>query len=167
MRSKSPAPIVTIWSSAYLGSLLFLLAGLLPQGTVSLGLLAQLSWLALIASIPTSLVLAAACRMTVMAWPLVAATTLAVVLWTMAVGWEHIDFLLSGPQWLDLPRRQVLGVALLFALGSLAGLGWIWLILGAGIRRGRSLAIWIAQSTVLVAVLTAAIMRYRAYDYTM
>lgn len=167
MRSKSPAPIVTIWSSAYLGSLLFLLAGLLPQGTVSLGLLAQLSWLALIASIPTSLVLAATSRMAVMARPLVAATALAVVLWTMAVGWEHIDFLLSGPQWLDLPRRQVLGVALLFALGSLAGLGWIWLILGTGIRRGRSLAIWIAQSAVLVALLTAAIMRYRAYDYTM
>lgn len=167
MPGKSVAPVLTLWSSAYLGSALFLLAGLLPQGSVSFALLAQLSWLALIGSIPTTLVLAATSRLARASSGVLAASTLAVVVLTAVLGLEHVDFLLAGPQWLDHPRRQLMRVAMIFALSALATLGWLWLVLGARIKSGLRLAAWIALSFVAVAVLTGAIVRYRSYDYTM
>ncbi len=167
MPAKPFDSILMLWSGAYLGAAFFLMASLLPHGTVSIGLLAQLSWLALIGSIPTTLALAAASRMAGATRPIVVASTLVIVALTMAVGWEHIDFLLSGPRWLDHPRRLVLQVAVLSLLGLLAGAGWLWLILGVRLRRGPWEAIWIALSIVAVGLLTAAILRYRSYDYSM
>jgi hypothetical protein len=167
MPAKPFDSILMLWSAAYLGSAFFLMAGLLPQGTVSIGLLAQLSWLALVGSIPTTLALAAVSRLAAGSRAAVAASTLVLVALTMTVGWGHIDFLLSGPQWLDHPRRVLLEVAMLSTLGVLAGVGWLWLILGAHVRTGPRQAIWIALSIVAVGLLTAAIVRYRAYDYTM
>jgi len=167
MDSKQFDSILMLWTGAYLGAAFFLMAGLLPHGTVSIGLLAQLSWLALLGSIPTTLALAAASRLAGSRRPVVVASTLVLVALTMAVGWEHIDFLLSGPRWLDHPRRLLLEVAMLSMFGSLAGAGWLWLILGFRLRRGSWGAIWIALSIVAVGLLTAAIVRYRAYDYSM
>lgn len=166
MPAKSFAPRLTLWASAYLGCALFLLAGLLPQGTVSIGLLAQLSWLALVGSIPTSLALAAVARLAGAARTVIAASTLAVVALTVAVGWEHIDFLLSGPRWADHPRRQLLLVTMVSALGLATAAGWLWLILGARTRRGLGLAAWIAPTIVALGLLASAIVRYRAYDYS-
>ena len=60
MDPKQFDSILMLWTGAYLGAAFFLMAGLLPHGTVSIGLLAQLSWLALLGSIPTTLALAAA-----------------------------------------------------------------------------------------------------------
>ncbi len=167
MPAKPLDSILMLWSAAYLGAAFFLLAGLLPQGTVSIGLLAQLSWLALIGSIPTTLALAATSRLAAATRPTVMASTLVLVALTMAVGYEHVDFLLSGPRWLDHPRRILLQVAMLSMLGLLSGSGWLWLILGVRLRRGSWQAIWIALSIVVVGLLTAAIVRFRAYDYSM
>ena len=167
MPSKLLDSILMLWSAAYLGAAFFLLAGLLPQGTVSIGLLAQLSWLALIGSIPTTLALAATSRLAAATRPMIMASTLVLVALTMAVGYEHVDFLLSGPRWLDHPRRILLQVAMLSMLGLLAGSGWLWLILGVRLRRGSWQAIWIALSIVVVGLLTAAIVHFRAYDYSM
>ena len=167
MPGRSLAPVLTVWSSAYLGSALFLLAGLPYEGGVSIGLLAQLAWLALIGSIPTTLALAAASRAAGATRALIVASTLAVLVLTISVGWEHIDFLLAGPQWLDRPGREALRLAMLVALGLLTGGGWNWLILGARIRGRLRLAIWVILSFAAVGLLTAAIVRYRAYDYSM
>jgi len=158
--------MLTLWASAYLGCALFLLAGLLPQGTVSIGLLAQLSWLALVGSIPTSLGLAAASRLADAARAVIAASTLAVVALTVAVGWEHIDFLLSGPRWTDHPRRELLLVTMVSALGLVAAAGWLWLVVGARTRRGLGLAAWIALTLVALGLIASAILRYRAYEYS-
>ncbi len=167
MPCKPLDSILMLWSAAYLGAAFFLVAGLLPQGTVSIGLLAQLSWLALIGSIPTTLALAATSRLAGATRPMIMASTLVLVALTMAVGYEHVDFLLSGPRWLDHPRRMFLQVAMLSMLGLLAGSGWLWLILGVRLQRGSWQAIWIALSVVAVGLLTAAIVRFRAYDYSM
>ncbi|NNE18851.1 MAG: sulfatase [Myxococcales bacterium] len=166
MTSKPFDSMMMVWSGAYLGAAFFLIAGLLPQGTVSIGLLAQLSWLALVGSIPTTLALVAAARVAGAKRPLMVASTVLLAALTMAVGWEHIDFLLSGPRWLDHPRRPLLQVALLSVLGLLAAAGWLWLMLGFRIRRPAQQATWITFSIVAVGLLTAAIVRYRAYDYS-
>lgn len=167
MPAKPLDSILILWSAAYLGAALFLLAGLLPQGTVSIGLLAQLTWLALIGSIPTTLALAATSRLAAATRPTIVASTLVLVALTMAVGYEHVDFLLSGPRWLDHPRRMIFQVSMLSMLGLLSGSGWLWLILGVRLQRGSWQAIWIALSIVVVGLLTAAIVRFRAYDYSM
>ncbi|MBT8453498.1 MAG: sulfatase-like hydrolase/transferase [Deltaproteobacteria bacterium] len=166
MAAKPFDSVLVLWSAAYLGPAFLLTAGLLPQGTVSSGLLAQLCWLALLASIPTSLALAAASRLAGAARPIVATWTLILAILTMAVGWEHVDFLLSGPAWIGHPHRFVLRVATLLLLGLLSGAGWLWLILGIRIRKRPWQAIWIALCIVAVSLLTAVIVRYRAYDYS-
>jgi hypothetical protein len=156
-----------LWSGACLGAAFFLVAGLLPDGTVSIGLLAQLSWLAVVGSIPTTLALTAASRLAGSPRPIMVASTVLVVALTMAVGWAHIDFLLLGPRWVDHPLRLLLQVSMLSMIGSLAGAGWLWLILGARLQKGSLEAIWILVSIFAVCLLTAAIVRYRAYDYSM
>lgn len=166
MAAKPLDSVLVLWSAAYLGPAFFLTAGLLPQGTVSIGLLAQLCWLSLVASIPTSLALAAASRLASATRPIVATWTLILAILTMAVGWEHVDFLLSGPGWIDHPHRFVIRVATLLLLGLLSAAGWLWLILGIRIRKRPWQAAWIASCIVAVGLLTGAIVRYRAYDYS-
>ena len=60
-RSRA-VPLLRLWSAAYLGCATFLLLGLLPHGPASPTLFGELSWLALIGSAPTLLLLAAAAR---------------------------------------------------------------------------------------------------------
>jgi len=167
MPSKSLAPMLTLWASAYLGCTLFLLAGLLPQASLSIELLCQLSWLALIGSVPTTLFLSAASRVAHAPSAVIAASTAAVIMFGVIVGWEHTDFLLSGPRWMFHPQRQEARIAMVSALGLLVAGGWLWLILGARAERRRWLATWIVFTLVAVATLMAAIVRYRAYDYSM
>jgi arylsulfatase A-like enzyme len=159
--------MLTLWASAYLGCILFLLVGLVPKASVSIELLGQLSWLALIGSIPTTLVLGAASRMERAPRAVIAASTAAVILFAVAIAWEHTDFLLSGPQWTLHPQRQTIRVSMAVALGLVAAAGWLWLILGARTSgRGWPVA-WIAFTAVAVGFLMATIVRYRAYDYSM
>ena len=167
MPSRSLGPIVTLWASAYLGCALFLLVGLLPRGPVSIDLLGQLSWLALIGSAPTTLVLAAASRVAQGPRALIAVSTVAVIAFTVAVGWGHTDFLLAGPRWVLHPQRQLVRIGMVSALGLLGAGGWVWLILGARVSGRLRLAIWVALTALAVALLTTAMVRYRAYDYSM
>jgi len=159
--------MLALWASAYLGCVLFLLVSLIPQASVSIELLGQLSWLALIGSIPTTLVLGARYRVARAPRAVIAASTAAVILFAVAMGWEHTDFLLSGPRWTLHPQRQLMRITMVSAIGLLAALGWLWLILGARIGRRPGLAAWTAWTAVAVGLLTAAIVRYRAYDYSM
>jgi arylsulfatase A-like enzyme len=159
--------MLTLWASAYLGCVVFLLVGLLPQDPISIALLGQLSWLALVGSIPTTLVLGAASRVAGASRAVTVASSAAVIMFVMAIGWEHTDFLLSGPHWMLHPRRQALRIGMVCALGLLGAGGWLWLILGARGERGLRLAAWISLSMAAIGLLTAAIVRYRAYDYSM
>ncbi|MGB8224172.1 MAG: sulfatase [Polyangiales bacterium] len=166
MRTSSVTPTVMLWTSAYLGCAIFLLVSLLPPDSVSLALLGQLSWLALIGSIPTALVLGAAARAANASRSLVVASSVAVSILVAPIGWEHADFLLSGPQWLFHPQRLAIRIGMTSAISLLGAGGWRWLILGARDGGGRWLAGWIALTAIAVALLTAAIVRYRAYDYS-
>jgi hypothetical protein len=166
MRSSSLAPVLTSWASAYLGCAAFLLVGLLPQHPVSIALLGQLAWLALIGSIPTTLVLGAASRVAGASRAVTTASTAAVIMFVMVIGWEHTDFLLSGPRWVLHPWRQTARVGMVSILGLLGAGGWLWLILGSRHKRGLGLAVWIALSMVAVGLLTATMVRHRAYDYS-
>ena len=167
MPRRPLAPILTLWASAYLGCALFLLADLLPQASVSMELLDQLAWLALMGSIPTTLVLGAASRAAPAPRTVIAASTVAVILFGVAIGWEHTDFLLAGPQWAFHPQRQLVRVAMASAFSLLAAGGWLWLILGARTTDSRWLVAWTAFTVIAVGLLMAAIVRYRAYDYSM
>jgi phosphoglycerol transferase MdoB-like AlkP superfamily enzyme len=144
-----------------------LVVGLLPQGSVSIGLLGQLSWLALIGSVPTTLILGAASRVAEGPRAVIAASVIAVITFAVAIGWEHTDFLLSGPYWVLHPRRSMARIAMVSALGLLGAAGWFWLIVGSRIQTGLRTAAWIVLTALGVALLTAAIARYRAYDYSM
>ena len=167
MPRRQLAPILTLWASAYLGCVLFLLADLSPQESVPTALLGELSWLALMGSIPTTLVLGAAFRAARSPRAVIAASTLAVILFGLAIGWEHTDFLLAGPQWTRHPQRQLVRVAMASAFGLLAAGGWLWLILGARTRDRRWTAAWMTFTVLAVALLMATIVLYRAYDYSM
>ena len=167
MSRSSRPPILTLWASAYLGCGLFLLVGLLPQGSASIALLGQLSWLALIGSVPTTLALGAASQTAGASRTAIVASTVAVILFTMAMGWEHTDFLLSGPRWAVHPQRGAVRVGIVAALGLIGAAGWSWLIMGARIESGPRLAVWFTLTIALVGLLTGAIVRYRAYEYSM
>jgi len=157
---------LTLWASAFLGCALFLLGGLLPRGPVSIELLGQLSSLALIGSIPTTLALGAASRAAEGPRAVVAASMGAVLALTVAVGWGHADFLLAGPQWVLHPQRQLVRITIVSALGLLGAGGWLWLILGARVAGRLRLVAWVALTALMVALLRAAMVRYRAYDYS-
>lgn len=167
MPGRSLAPVLTLWASAYLGCALFLVVGLLPQGSVSIELLGQFSWLALIGSVPTTLVLGAASRVSEGPRAVIVASAVAVITFTAAVGWEHTDFLFSGPHWVLHPRRSMARIATVSALGLLGAAGWFWLVVGSRVQTGLRTVAWIALTALWVALLTAAIVRYRAYDYSM
>ena len=167
MLGKSLAPGLALWASANVGCALFLLAGLLPQASVSIELLGQLCWLALIGSVPTTLVLGAATRVARAPRAVIAASATAVIMFAVAIGWEHTDFLLSGPQWTFHPQRRAARIAMVSALGLLAAAGWSWLILGARAERRPRLAAWTVLTVGSVVLLLATLMRYRAHDYSM
>jgi arylsulfatase A-like enzyme len=167
MPRRQLAPILTLWASAYLGCVLFLLADLSPQESVPTALLGELSWLALMGSIPTTLVLGAAFRAAHSPRAVIAASTVAMIVFGAGIGWEHTDFLLAGPQWTGHPQRQLVRVAMASAFGLLAAAGWLWLILGARTRDRRWTAAWMTFTVIAVWLLMATIVRYRAYDYSM
>jgi hypothetical protein len=158
--------LLTLWASAFAGCGFFLLAGLPTGGPVSLALIGQLSWLALIGSVPTTLVLAAATRVASARLGIVILSIVAVAILAAAIGWEHTDFLLSGPRWAFHPRRPAVRGAMLVGFALAAAAGWCWLILGAGAKRALHLSIWVAVSLLVVVAISAAMVRYRAYDYT-
>jgi hypothetical protein len=159
--------MLTLWASACLGCAVFLLAGLLPQTPISIALLGQLFWLALVGSVPTTLVLGAASRIAHAPRAAIGASAAAVLMFGLALGWEHTDFLLSGPQWMFHPQRRLARIVMVSAVGLLGAGGWVWLILGARTGRGRRLAAWIASSLFAVGLLMTVTARYRAYDYSM
>jgi len=167
MGADSRVPNLSLWSSAYLGCALYLLSSLGPHAQVSLSLLAQLFWLALIGSIPTALVLGAASQVAESGRALRAASTLAVVALTVVAGWNHTDFLLSGPQWIEHSRRPLARLAMLLGLAALSSAGWLWLIRGMELERGLRKTGYVALTILGIGILTAAILHYRAYDYTM
>ncbi|HSN83182.1 MAG TPA: sulfatase [Polyangiales bacterium] len=167
MISRSPTVPLALWSSAYAGCLLFLLAELIPHAWLSLPLLGQLCWLAAIGSIPTTLLLGAAVRAAQARPPVVVATTIALALLTVAVGWEHTDFLLSGPGWALHPQRTSLRAMMAAFLGLLGATGWLWLVAGMRIERRQSLVVWSIVTAAAVALLATTMARYRAYDYSM
>jgi hypothetical protein len=157
--------MLSLWSSAYLGCGLYLLVGLRPSADISATLLAELSWLALLGSIPTTLVLAAASRVANSTKAVLAASALAIAVLTAAVGWEHIDFLLSGPRWFEHPRRPLARLGAILALAALSAGGWLWLVRGARLRGRLKKAAYAALTLLGVGLLMAALMHYRAYDY--
>jgi arylsulfatase A-like enzyme len=159
--------VLILWASAYLGCTVFLLAGLLPRTSISIALLGQLLWLALVGSVPTTLVLGAASRMARAPGAAIRASAAAVLMFGLALGWEHTDFLLSGPQWMIHPQRRLARIVMVSVIGLLAAGGWVWLILGARTERRQRLAAWIASSLFAVGLLMAVIVRYRAYEYSM
>ena len=164
---RALAPPLALWSSAYLGCAAFLGIGLLPSAAISAELLAELAWLGLIGSIPTTLLLGSALHASRASGVFLATVTAAIALLGFAVAWEHTDFLLSGPRWAMHPRRGLLQMALAAGLGLLGAGGWSWLVAGArSDGRGRR-ALWAFATSVMVALLTIAIGRYRAYDYTL
>lgn len=167
MPASASAPMLSLWSSAYLGCALYLLSSLGSGSDVSLSLLAQLAWLALLGSIPTTLALAAASRVADSTRAIIVASTFAVVALSVALGWEHVDFLLSGPRWIEHPRRPLAHLGMLGTLGGLAASGWLWLVRAARVQSGPAKAGYVTLTVLGIALLSAAILRYRAYDYAM
>jgi hypothetical protein len=160
--------MLTLWAASYLACVLFLLVGLVSNTSISMELLGQLAWLGLIGSVPTALIVGAASRTARAPRAVIAASAVVVILLAVAIGWDHTDFLLSGPRWTLHRHRQLVRVAMALAFGLLAGGGWLWLILGARTAARRwLLAAWITFTVIAVGLLMAAILRYRAYDYSM
>jgi len=143
-----------------------LLLSVLPPTSAPIALVAQLSWLALIGSIPTTLLLGAAAVAARASRSVVVASSIAVCIFVAVIGWEHADFLLSGPQWLFHSQRLAMRAAMLAMICVLGAGGWLWLILGARSESRRARATWFALSAVAVGLSSAALLRYRAYDYS-
>jgi hypothetical protein len=167
MRHRVLAPLLPLWSSAFLGCALFLGLGLLPLSPVSPALLAELGWLATIGAVPTALVLGSAVRAARSQHAVVAAVSLAVAALGVVLGWEHTDFLLSGPRWAMHPNRGLWRLVMGGLLGLAGAAGWLWLVVGAQTSERRRWSAWIAVTLVGIALLTIVIARYRAYDYSM
>jgi hypothetical protein len=167
MRTNPFTSPLALWASAYLGCTARLLLGLFPEGEISFALLGQLCWLAFIGSIPTVLVLGTASRVATSSNAVVFVSTLAVILVSAAIAWEHTDFLLSGPRWLLDEQRGIARIGMLAAVATACGGGWLWLLLGSRIKNRILLVAWLALTLAAVALLTSAIARYRAYDYSM
>ncbi len=165
--ARSLPPALLLWASAYLGCAAFVVAGLLPRGPFSLPLLAELAWLALLGSVPTTLLLAAASRTSRSGRRMVLGTAAAVAVLAATVAWEHTGFLLSGPRWTLHPQRALIRLALNLLIGGAAGAGWLWVLAGMRLDAKRARAVWGVVTLLVVAVLGDAIIRFRAYDYSM
>ena len=166
MRPNSASAPLSLWSAAYLGCAAFLLLGLLPSPHISPTLLGELSWLALLGSVPTALVLGAAARISKARAAIQLLAALAIAGLGTALAWQHTDFLLSGPHWALHPQRALVHAGLALALGLAGALGWGWLAMGAELEAPRKRVGWTVVSFGGVALLAFAISRYRAYDYS-
>jgi hypothetical protein len=167
MPRSSIVPLLALWPAAYLGCAAFLLLGLLPSAPVSATLLGELSWLALIGSAPTLLVLAAVARASRAPLGVRVAVAVALAALTTGLAWGHTDFLLSGPRWTVHGDRQFLRAALAASLGLGGAAGWFWLLLGARIESRRKRLAWASISIFGVALVVLMISRYRAYDHSL
>lgn len=159
--------LTNAWASAFVGGTFFLLAGLLPRNPVSLALLGQLLWLGLVGSVPTTLVLVGADRVSRARRGVLIASSILVALLSLAIGWEHTDFLLSGPRWASHPQRALVRAAMGLGLGLAGAAGWCWLVLGARAKAWLRVVAWVGLSLVCVVGMTALMVRHRAYDYSM
>ncbi len=166
MRSKPLLSALTLWSSAYLGCTVLLLLGVEAPSFLSLALLAQLSWLALLGSIPTSVALASASRIARARPTVVKASVLGAFSLGALLGWAHTDFLLSGPRFAVHSTGLLAPIATASTIGLIAVAGWMWMILGARTRAARWRVTWTAFTFIGVLFLTSVIIRHRAYDYS-
>ena len=166
MRRSLMTPILTLWAAAYLGCLVFLRVGLQSQDSASVALIGQLCWLALIGSFPTMLILGAASRAARSPNAVLAGSSVAIFVFAAAIGWEHADFLLSGPRWAVHPQRHLVRIAMVSAIGIAGAAGWLWLMLGARTGRRARVAAWSLVTAVGVGLLAMAIVHYRSYDYS-
>ncbi len=167
MRDRSLWTALSLWSAAYLGCGLFLLVGLFPLSRGTPALFGQLAWLSLIGSVPTTLVLGAAVHAVGTRPAVLAAIAAAVGGLALAVGWEHTDFLLSGPHWAMQPHETLARSGLAFAIGLSGAIGWLWLVAGVAARGRKKVLTWLATTAIAVALLDASIAHYRAYDYSL
>ena len=161
------APLLPLWSAAVTGCMAFLLVDLLPSASISAALVVELAWLALIGSIPTALILGSALGAAGSSRVVIGAFAIAVAILVFAVGWEHTDFLTSGPRWALHPQRVWLRIAMAASFGALGAGGWRWLVAGAQAKGRSKLLLWTFLSLSAVASLVAATTRYRAYDYSL
>jgi len=166
--SSVPKRALMLWAASYLGCVGFIIGELAIRGeSISMALLAQLLWLALLASLPVFGVLGvvlwvASARATVK-WT----STIALVSFAMLAAWSHSDFLLSGPHWAAHPQRTSLRLILVAFVGLAAGVGWAWLWWSYRRPQGKlQRTIWLIFSALGVAACSFAIIRYRAYDYS-
>ncbi|MBW1831472.1 MAG: sulfatase-like hydrolase/transferase [Deltaproteobacteria bacterium] len=167
MPRRRLASLLTVWASAYVGCVAFLLVGLESGSSVSVELLGEVSWLALIGSVPTAVILGAASQVARASRTVVVGSAAALMLFVAAFAWEHTDFLLSGPRWAVHPHRDLARTVMGSTIGLVAAGGWAWLIAGAHISTTAWRTAWAALTVLAVGLLTAAIARYRAYDYSM
>jgi hypothetical protein len=144
-----------------------LLVDLLPHAFLSPALLGELSWLSLVGSIPTALVLGAAFRAARLPRLVVTAFALVIGLLGFALAWGHTDFLLSGPRWTVHPQRGLLRAAMASGLGAIGAAGWWWLVLGARTKSPARRAAWTLLTLVAIGSIVIAVTRYRAYEYSM
>lgn len=160
--------LLTLWAASYLGCAGLLLGELGIRGeSVSMALLTQLLWFALLASVPVFGVLGAAWWVAATGATVKSASTVAIASLAALGGWSHGDFLLSGPHWAAHPQRTSLRLILIAFVGLAGGAGWMWL--WWGYRRSQpalARAIWLLFSALLVAGCSFAIIRYRAYDFS-
>ncbi|MCZ6805834.1 MAG: sulfatase-like hydrolase/transferase [Deltaproteobacteria bacterium] len=168
MSSNLAKRVLTLWAASYFGCAGFVLGELVIRGeSISMALLAQLLWLVLLVSLPVFGVVGAAwwvapARGTVKWSSAVALASLA-----MLTAWGHSDFLLSGPHWVAHPHRTSLRLILVALVGLATGAGWTWLWLAYRSPQGvLTRAIWLLVSVLVVAACSFAIIRYRAYDYS-
>ncbi len=158
---------LAVASSAYVGWTLLLVADVIRPLRMSFALLGELCFIALVGSIPTALVLGAARRVGASGRTVTVTSTFFAALLTVMLGWEHTDFLLSGPQWIEHPRRDLLRLLLVGLAGVAGAGGWLWVVWGTRVGQRRRMGLWLLATALVIAVLTVAMRRFRAYDYSM
>lgn len=168
MWSSRAKPALTLWASSYLGCVAFPVGELVARGELgSTALLAQLLWLALLASAPVSMAVAVAWRMASSRRALRLVSTVALALLGTLFAWDHSDFLLSGAHWAAHPQRTSYQLMVAASIGMFSGAGWSWLLWGYRTpRNGWSRPFWVVVSTLSVAGCVFVVIRYRAYDYS-
>jgi len=168
MPSDFTKRVLTLWAASYLGCAGFLIGELVIRGeSISVALLVQLLWLAVLASLPVSAMLGAAWWVARASGTVKWASALALASLAMLAAWGHSDFLLSGPSWAAHPHRTWLRLILVAFVGLGTGAGWAWLWLPYRTPRsvlGRSL--WLLVTVLVVTACSVSIIRYRAYDYS-
>lgn len=167
MPRDAPRSVASLWASSFLGCAAFLSLGSLNGGAASASLITELAWLALLGSVPTALILGAAVRANELRPVTLAAFAAVAGLLGLGLSWEHTGFLLSGPRWTQHPDRTLVRCAMSLGIGVASAAGWLWLVAGSRLKSGVLRACWVATSAAAIAALTIAMMRYRAYDFSM